>query len=76
MALDLAEAIYKVDVLEHLPGRANKWADAPSRLMQPGSGASLPAELQHAQRVYPQQRVGEWWRTAQSPSLDDRNSSV
>lgn len=67
MALDLAEGKYKIDIKEHVPGRLNLWADALSRVAQPGSGAVVPAPLVAARRVYPSVRDVAWWRAAGDP---------
>ena len=67
MALDLAEGRYKIDVKEHLPGRCNGWADALSRLSQPGGAATVPSALEHAQRVHPAVRGAAWWRADGDP---------
>ena len=67
MALDLAEGRYKIDIKEHLPAKHNQWADALSRLVQPGSGAVVPAPLLTVRRDTPAPRVPAWWRAAGDP---------
>lgn len=42
MTLDLAEGLYELDVLEHLPGLCNHVADRLSRFYQPGSVREIP----------------------------------
>ena len=67
MALDLAEGRYRIDVMEHLPGRLNTLADVLSRLYQPGSAASVPGVLLNCRRVSPSIRDDGWWRAAGEP---------
>ena len=69
MALDVAEAKYKLDIVEHLPGRHNDWADRLSRLMEPGGAKRIPHELTLARRDVPPARLAEWWRAAVLPSV-------
>ena len=45
LALDLAEGLYEVGVVEHLPGRCNVVADALSRFYQPGGNRTVPVCL-------------------------------
>ena len=68
VALDLAEGLYTVDHLVHLPGRLNCWADKLSRLYAPGSGATVPAELVGIPRFTPPLRTDSWWRLYARPS--------
>ena len=62
LALDMAEGTYAVKVLEHIPGSANVWADALSRLPEPGSGATIPKELEGVVHCKPPMRDSSWWR--------------
>ena len=48
---------------KHLKGSRNEWADALSRLSQPGSGARVPAPLLSCRRTDVEQRTRTWWRT-------------
>ena len=48
MALDVAEALYRPDVVEHVPGIANKVCDMLSRKHQPKATFSLPIALSGA----------------------------
>ena len=48
---------------KHLKGSRNEWADALSRLGQPGSGARVPAPLLSCRRTDVEQRTRAWWRT-------------
>jgi hypothetical protein len=64
LALDRALAAYEPRLeLAHVRGKRNEWADALSRLAQPGSGAAVPGPL----RGLPCRGVGvrgpSWWRT-------------
>ena len=54
---------------QHLPGRRNLWADALSRIAQPGSGAVIPAALLDAQRATPPVRDAAWWRADGDPLM-------
>ena len=56
LALDLAEAKYELDFLEHLPGKENIMADALSRLEQPEGTAVIPSELKSVTRAWPCRR--------------------
>ena len=49
VALDLAEMVYRPDVVSHIPGLANVAADKLSRLAQPGTSASWPTYLSLAE---------------------------
>ena len=67
LALDLAEAQYELDLLEHLPGISNELADALSRLSQPGSPAMVPNALARAMRAKVEARSRSWWRAKANP---------
>ena len=45
IALDVAEALYRPDVVEHVPGIANKVCDMLSRKFQPKAQYFLPTPL-------------------------------
>ena len=68
LALDLAEANYEV-VIEHahVKGCDNSWADALSRLAEPGGCFEVPPGLRHVrQRVVPARGRG-WWLLSGNP---------
>ena len=67
LALDLAECRYELEFVEHIAGVSNVVADFLSRLLQPGSCTSWPAELSGAVRDHPGERDAQWWETAQHP---------
>ena len=62
MALDMAEAKYRIDLREHVEGKLNLLPDALSRLYQPGAAVGIPAELSGCRRVWPATRDQGWWR--------------
>ena len=66
IALDLAEGKYRIDFHEHIAGSLNVWADALSRLHQPGGGHVVPPELMQRPRAIPLVRNAGWWETAES----------
>jgi hypothetical protein len=68
MSLDLAEGLYKVDALEHIPGKLNEWADALSRQHMPGNTAPIPAGLLATKKCTPAVRNSGWWRLEARPS--------
>ena len=53
--------------LRHIRGEVNEWADALSRLTQPGSGARVPAPLLACEHTQLEDRGPSWWRMAQDP---------
>ena len=53
--------------LRHIKGSSNEWADALSRIHQPGSGARVPAPLLAVERTVLEHRGPDWWRTAGAP---------
>jgi len=67
LALDLAEGVYKIDVMQHLPGKDNAWADILSRLYQPGANVTLPEELKEIGRQAIPPRGERWWRASGDP---------
>ena len=62
LALDLADASYNVDFIQHVAGLANVTADALSRKCQPGKDFTLPSLLADAVEVRPPARAPCWWR--------------
>ena len=62
MALDVAAAMYSPDVIAHLPGIANKAADALSRRFQHEKLAELPHYLHPELEVHIKIRTGKWWK--------------
>ena len=68
MSLDLADGLYKVDALEHIPGKLNEWADALSRQHMPGNTAPIPAGLLATKKFTPVARGNSWWRLEARPS--------
>ena len=62
LALDLADASYTVDFIQHVAGLANVTADALSRKRQPGKEFILPGLLASAIEVTPPNRSPSWWR--------------
>ena len=46
---------------KHVPGSRNEWADALSRLAQPGSGAQVPGPLRHLAQTPVPPRAPAWW---------------
>ena len=67
--LDVASSKYGVDFFKHVPGKCNEWADALSRLHQPGGKAVLPAALLGCERTPAPQRNKEWWESDVPVSL-------
>ena len=55
--------------LKHLPGKANLLADPLSRLMEPGSGATVPVALRNTARREVAVRDERWWRTGSGPEV-------
>ena len=53
---------------KHLPGENNEWADALSRLAQPGAGARIPAPLLGVARTPVEERGASFWITGNAPS--------
>ena len=62
IALDVADSAYSVDTAEHIPGIANKAADALSRISQPGKSSNLPEYLSEVPRAQFEARNRAWWR--------------
>ena len=70
LALDLAEGRYQVDVVAHVAGKDNAWADALSRLHEPGGAAEVPRALLARPRTRPAKRDSAWWETMGDPDLE------
>ncbi|CAK0809933.1 unnamed protein product, partial [Prorocentrum cordatum] len=70
LSLDLAEGRYQVDVVALLAGKDNAWADALSRLHEPGGAAEVPRALLARPRTRPAKRDGTWWETMGGPELE------
>ena len=68
VSLDLANGLYTVDALEHIPGKLNQWADILSRQFAPGNSAKIPSELMATKRFHPDLRINKWWRLYAKPS--------
>ena len=51
----------------HVPGTHNEWADALSRLYQPGSGAQVPGPLRDVPRTPAPERSAGWWMVEGPP---------
>ena len=67
IALDMAEAIYQPEVLEHVPGITNKICDQLSRLSQPGKEAEFPEQLRGVTCIQITQRQRGYFRAALAP---------
>ena len=68
VSLDLADGLYTVDALEHIPGKLNEWADVLSRQFMPNNTLRIPQELAATPRYYPAARDHTWWRLEARPS--------
>jgi hypothetical protein len=68
MSLDMAEGRYKLDVLEHLPGSVNEWADNLSRQFAPGYSLPVPPPLLAASRTALPKRDQSYWLLAARPA--------
>ena len=62
LALDLADASYTIDFLQHVAGLANVTADTLSRKWQPDKKFAIPDLLTNAVEVKPPVRTPNWWR--------------
>jgi hypothetical protein len=69
MALDLAQALYSPDVVEHRPGVTNVAADMLSRKYDPSKTFGLPECLRAAKEITLPRRCASWWRTTADPSV-------
>ena len=50
VALDIAQSVYKPQVISHISGIANKTADCLSRIHEPGAGRKIPPHLKYVHR--------------------------
>ena len=62
LALDCSEGVYTLQVLEHLKGMQNEWADALSRIWQPGQVSNVSVELMAVTQYHPPARLTTWWK--------------
>lgn len=51
LALEFGTSSYKPLLFQHIPGLSNDWADALSRLEQPGKSVQVPAQLLRTTRT-------------------------
>ena len=63
LALDLADATYALDFVQHVAGLTNGVADMLSRKHDPSKSFALPDLLVGVPEVTPQLRDRRWWRT-------------
>ena len=71
IALDCADGLCEVEVVGHIPGRLNVWADALSRLEAPEPDRKeVPEALLSVTRVDPGERGRGWWRTRGGQEAD------
>ena len=63
MALDIADAIYEPDIVQHIPGLTNLLADCLSRRFDSNASFTLPTALKCAKEVHPERRAQGWWRS-------------
>ena len=68
LALDICEASYSPDIVEHIPGISNIGADALSRICQPGKTTVLPRYLLDDTRHVCTPRDKSWWRSLEQPA--------
>ena len=66
LALDVADSLYRPDVVSHIPGIANIPADVISRWAEPVSRGfrQLPVGLAWHMQTFPVPRSSSWWRTS------------
>ena len=69
VALDVAHAVYRPDVVEHIPGIANVTCDSLSRLHMSGSKYKLPACLEDVLQARPCKRDRTYFRSLEPPPL-------
>ena len=64
VSFDLALARFQIQMeYAHVRGKDNEWADALSRLSEPGSGACVPGPLRDLPCAQVPLRDASWWRT-------------
>ena len=65
VSFDIALATFEPLILfGHVRGKNNEWADALSRIDQPGSGAMVPGPLRGCSRAEVPRRSTIWWTTS------------
>ena len=68
LALDISEAAFAPDIIEHIPGIANTAADALSRKCDPYKRVAIPNYLTEATRHICKPREMSWWRSLAPPA--------
>lgn len=68
LALDISDATYSPDIVEHIPGIVNIGADALSRMSDPNKEVTLPSYLTDATRHVCSRRDKSWWRSVEVPA--------
>ena len=64
VALDCSEGEYGIEIVSHIPGILNVWADSLSRLEAPGAEKKeVPFALHSVPRTSVGPRTRSWWRT-------------
>ena len=63
LALDIAKSSVSPDDAVHIPGIANKAADALSRVCQPGKPGTIPSYLDQALQCECSPRPRDWWKS-------------
>lgn len=69
LSLDIAEAVYRPEVAEHIPGVANVTVDAPPRLFILSSSYTQPAWLSEARYTRPPRRDALTLEQSESQSI-------
>ena len=65
MALDIADASYEPDSVQHLPGIMNDIPDKLSRKYEPNKPYEVPQLLANAKECFPPSRTLSWWKSYQ-----------
>ena len=64
IALDCADGTCEVELVSHIPGDLNAWADALSRLEAPmAERKTVPVELRTVERASVGGRGKDWWKS-------------
>ena len=72
LALILSETAFQPRFIQHLPGVMNQYADALSRIYEPGSKHEIPQGLRKARRLHPPLRDAHYYSTlAHTPQGGD-----
>ncbi len=75
LALDCAEGRYRVEVLQHIEGRLNFFADILSRQAEGCPDRKpIPASLRVRPRAFPPQRDESWWVLGRRPGGEPPSS--